>query len=223
MRKICSKCNLELDIDNFSCTKRNEDDACKYYNSWCNNCRSLQNSKRLGLKRRLKPLITETEKQCLKCLNLFDFSNFYPSKRGRLGLSSYCKTCTPRMIPEKSRKHVNKYRQSNRERYLSLHRLHMFARRNNIKIKSDGTVTDDFLRFVYSQTTCCWCNNEIQPKDRTLEHIIELSSGGLHSVHNITMACRSCNSARLNKNNDRQCDSLFSKFIETEKENDNFS
>lgn len=92
-------------------------------------------------------------------------------------VGSKCKTCTPRMIPEKSRKHVNKYRQSNRERYLSLHRLHMFARRNNIKIKSDGTVTDDFLRFVYSQTTCCWCNNEIQPKDRTLEHIIELSSG----------------------------------------------
>lgn len=223
MRKICSKCSLELDIKNFSCIKRNEDGTCKYYNSWCNNCRSSQNSKRLGLKKKPKPLVTENEKQCLKCMMLLNFSNFSPSKRGKLGLSSYCKKCSPRSSSEKSRKYSSKYRQTNREKYLALHRLNMFKRRNNIRAKSDNTVTDEFLRFVYSQITCCWCNIEVPQEDRTLEHIIELSNGGIHSIHNITMACRSCNSARLNRNNDRQCDSLFLKFMEMEKENDNFS
>lgn len=52
-------------------------------------------------------------------------------------------------------------------------------------------------------THCCWCKQEIPASLRTIEHIIELSNGGMHSVHNITMACKSCNSSRVNRNNDQ--------------------
>lgn len=39
----------------------------------------------------------------------------------------------------------------------------------------------------------------IFPSNYSLEHIIELSNGGIHGVSNINMACISCNSSRLNK------------------------
>jgi 5-methylcytosine-specific restriction endonuclease McrA len=214
LQKICSKCKESLSLSSFSCTKRNEDGVCLYYNSWCNSCRTKNNRLRLGLKERPKALITESGKECLKCNIVKPFEEFSPSERGKLNVSAYCKSCTPRATNEYSRLQTSKYREANRERYLAQHRINMFNRRNKVKAQSDGSITDEFLKFLYQQEYCCWCNEHVIESSRTLEHIIELSNGGLHSITNVAMSCFSCNSRRLNKNNNNPCESLFTKFIE---------
>lgn len=215
--KTCSKCNQKVPLKLFSCTKKNEDGTCRYYNSWCNSCRTLNNRKRLNSTERPKSIVSESMKECLRCKILKPFIEFSPSERGKIGLSSYCKNCATRSSKESSRKNTKKYREVNRARYLAQHRINMFNRRNKIKAQTDNTVTDDFLKFLYQQEYCCWCNEYVEESLRTLEHVVELSNGGLHSVSNITMACFSCNSKRLNKNNDNPCESLFSKYMEGNK------
>lgn len=218
--KKCSKCKELKNLDLFSCTKRKEDKSCLYYNSWCKYCRQLAEQQiRLnkGIKEKFKPNITSCTKQCTKCKLIYQLSEFSPSKRGRLGLSSYCKKCTPRGTKEDHREYTRKYREKHKERWRALHRLNMVKRLNNIENTSDGSVTDSFLKFVYAQEFCCWCKNFIEKSKRTLEHIIELTKGGLHSTNNITMACASCNSKRLNKKSEIPLvKSLHDKF---EKEN----
>lgn len=221
MSKVCSKCKIEQPLEKFSCNKRNEDGSCKRYNSWCTSCRTIGNRDRLGLKERPKAEITDNGKECLKCNTIKTLSEFSPSSRGKLQLSAYCKPCTIRATPEKARKYTADYRTRNGPRWRALHRLNMFKRKNLISVLSDGTVTDEILKALYEQVICCWCKDNVAPKQRTLEHIVELSQGGLHSIHNITMACFSCNSKRLNKNSqEKAVTSLFDKL--NKEENDNF-
>lgn len=197
--KTCGKCKTEKTIDKFSCTKRNEDSSCKSYNSWCNKCRTQQNRERLGLKQRIVPKVFEDAKECCGCGFIRRFVHYSPSKRGRLGLSAYCKKCSHKPTKEVAREYTRQYRERYKARWRAKHRLNMLKRISNIKAQSDGTVTDDFLNFVYSQEICCWCNKYIEESKRTLEHIIQLTLGGLHSIKNITMCCNSCNSKKLNR------------------------
>lgn len=210
--KTCSKCKQVKPIEKFSTTKAVDSKGNPRRNSWCNECRVEYNRAKTGAKKKVKPLILDEHKECLKCHDIKHTSEFYPSKRGRLGKSSYCKDCQPRANPEKSRLYTAEYRKRHRERYLASHRLTNYFRRSNIEALSDGTADSEFVKFVYSQNLCCWCNDYIEYNDRTLEHIVELSNGGLHSSSNINMACKSCNSKRLNRLNDNNIESLENKF-----------
>lgn len=214
--KTCTSCKLLLDLSCFSRTTYNPNTDKWYRNSQCNLCRTKGNRIRLGLEERAKPVITDTEKQCLKCLNLLPFDNFSPSSRGRLGLSSYCKECAPRAPKESAREYTRSYRQRHKERTKTAHRLTQYRRRAKQVAASDGSITDEYLAFLYSQENCCWCGEFVEPESRTLEHIQELSNGGSHSVENTNMACFGCNSSRLNKTNENPCESLFTRYKEYE-------
>lgn len=217
MYKICTKCLETKNISVFSCTKKNTDGTCKYYNSWCNFCRTEDNRKRNGSSQKSKATITNIGKSCLRCNVIKPFTEFSPAKRGKLGFSSYCRACQPRASKESARKSTQRYRERHQSRHKAAHRLRMLKRRSNIVALSDGTVTDEFLEFVYAQTICCWCGLVTEKEQRTLEHLVELSSGGLHSIFNINMACRSCNSARKNKDGLHQKEGLGLEFINKEK------
>lgn len=204
--KICSKCKEEKPLDAFSPAKKNEDGTVKYYNSWCNKCRTKNNRERLGLEERPIPIINENSKECLECHNVLPLENFSPSSRGRLGVSSYCKSCANKRFkptPEKVRQASATYRAKHSERWRAAHRVHQFNRKALIKATNDGTVTDEVLKNLLNKETCCWCNNPVPKEFRTIEHIIELSNGGTHSASNLDMACLSCNSARVNKHNNK--------------------
>lgn len=199
--KTCSKCTLSLSLECFSVTKRDITGAPLYYNSWCNSCRTAQNRERLGRCKRPKPLEEVGKKQCLHCQSLLPLEQFSASKRGRGGKSAYCRPCQSERYRDagKSREATARYRLKNSERWKSLHRLHQFKRRHKIEATSDGTVTDEILLQIYNTPLCFWCKEETPQKDRTLEHITELCSGGKHTEDNVTMACKSCNSRRLNR------------------------
>jgi len=201
--KVCSKCGIEQDIDRFSVTKRNEDGSVRYRHSWCNLCRTIQNRDKLGYKEGKRAAVDYAEelKECNHCHVMLPFADFSPSARGSAGLAAYCKPCQVERYydKEKGKLSTQAYRDRNRAWWRALHRIHQFNRRNLIKATEDGTVTNDFVVSVYAKEICYWCGEFTKETDRTLEHIIELSSGGLHSASNITMACLSCNSSRLNK------------------------
>lgn len=45
-------------------------------------------------------------------------------------------------------------------------------------------------------TRCHWCDNPVNLKNSTLEHIIPLARGGLDNANNRTLACKKCNEKR---------------------------
>lgn len=203
MEKMCSKCKNVSDISKFSVTKRNPDGSVKYYNSWCNSCRTKDRRDKEGCCERMKSKVdlVREEKECSHCKQLLAFSQFSPSKRGSAGLSAYCRLCHKARYhdKEKARIATQSYRERNRFHWRVLHRINQFNRRSLIKVTNDGTVTREFIDAIYNKEYCCWCGEFVEPKSRTLEHIIELSCGGKHSSENIDMACFSCNSSRFNR------------------------
>lgn len=201
--KCCTKCLEVKALENFSVTKRNEDGSVRYRNSWCTDCRVTANRERLGYNKLEKSVVDfdNEMKQCACCKEMFPFAEFPPSKRGSANLAAYCKSCARDKYydKEKAKGYTQSYRDRNRNRWRALHRINQFNRRSLIKASEDGTVTNEFVDSIYAEEICYWCKEFTDEEDRTLEHIIELSSGGLHAASNITMACFSCNSARLNK------------------------
>jgi 5-methylcytosine-specific restriction endonuclease McrA len=200
--KKCSKCEIEKDISNFS-------KSGKYYGSWCKECRKISEQERRilkGIKQKVKPVVVgDSHKQCLHCKQILELEFFGDNKRGRLGKHCYCKECYKifhkeirKNNPEKFRTYTKKYRDRRREHWRSLHRIHQFNRKNKIKAQSDGTVTEEFMKNLYATEICFWCKEVIPVDQRTAEHIIPLSSGGVHGISNLTMACISCNSSKFN-------------------------
>lgn len=193
MIRYCKKCDLNKNLTEF--TKK-----AKY----CKNCiRKINNNYALkkGLKLRFIPIISGDSKQCTTCKIIKPLNEFSNSKRGRLGKSAYCKPCASeyqkKYLPKEIRKlKTRKYRNDNREWWRTLHRINQFNRRSKIKAQSDNTVTPDFVKLIYNKKKCYYCNEHTPKKYRTLDHKIPLNLGGLHSIHNIVMACLSCNSTK---------------------------
>lgn len=187
---ICSKCGVAQEPAKFQSV-----------GGWCLGCKAKSERERReknGAKPKLLPKVTEDAKECLKCRTILPLSDFSPSERGRLGLSSYCRECVNLRIKdrEKQRQATATYRLVNREVYLAQHRLNMFKRRTGKEAVSDGSVTEEFLRSLYAKETCRYCRCPVEPKDRTADHLEPLAVGGKHSASNLDMACRSCNSAK---------------------------
>lgn len=204
--KVCSHCKVEKELLHFS---KNG----KYQASWCNECRAkLEQDRRFkaGIKQKIKPIVKDSfHKECLICHVIKSTVDFDRNKRGRLGVGAYCKLCQKSYINDrkklnlakfkaKARKVTQKYRNSHREYWRSLHRLNMFKRRMNQVAQSDGTVTEEFMRLLYAKTYCFWCKKYTPKNKRTAEHLIPLSEGGFHSISNLEMACLSCNCSKKN-------------------------
>ena len=212
--KACTKCGETKEIENFAKSSYNPRTQKWYRNSWCNCCRTADNRKRGEYTKRPKPVVEVDAKECLRCHVVLPLEVFPPSQRGRLGRASYCRACGTRASPEKSRKYTSDYRERHRAKYRAAHRLTQYKRRTNMQAGDDESITNEYLIFLYSQEICCWCGEYVPEDYRTLEHIQELSQGGLHSITNTNMACRSCNSARINRQNNTHCESLLKKYEE---------
>lgn len=209
LEKCCTNCNQVKEIGEFSVTKRNEDGSIKYVASWCKGCKAEKELEKRGGRVKPLPVITEDSKECLDCHTVKHVSEFSPAKRGRLGVSAYCKPCASERVKRdpnyhaKHREHTKAYRTRHSSRWKAMHRIHQFNRKSRIKATDDGTVDDVVLDLIYRLVHCYWCKKETVPEERTLEHVEELSEGGEHTLNNVAMACLSCNSARKG----RKCNS----------------
>jgi 5-methylcytosine-specific restriction endonuclease McrA len=65
--------------------------------------------------------------------------------------------------------------------------------------KDNGTVTKEAIKDLYSTAkTCPYCGIKITRQNRSIDHLEPLSGDGYHSVDNIIVCCRSCNTHKLN-------------------------
>jgi 5-methylcytosine-specific restriction endonuclease McrA len=160
-----------------------------------------KNRRKAGIPAKVFSRLEGEKKLCLGCMEMRNLYWFPTSCRGLGGHGSYCRPCFKRRYGgnrERARKATASYRSRHKERARAAHRLHQFKRRTAQKAQSDGTVTDAAVAALYATEHCYYCMRSIEADYRTLEHKQPLSRGGLHSIANVAMACRECNSAKRN-------------------------
>lgn len=167
---------------------------------YCNKCHAEYEKMRRaskGIKTKVFSYTTENEKFCTKCLSLKPKTQFYKSSSTSDGLSTACKEClTLYADAEKARISTARYRAKNPEKYKAQHRIHQYNRKAKVKATDDGTVTEELLKILYSDTICPYCLSYVEEDERTIEHVVPLSGGGLHSDSNLVMCCNGCNSSK---------------------------
>ena len=193
--KACTKCKESKEDSHFQTYKDKPVGQCRA----CKTAAMVINRAKRGIAARKRSKIIDGRKLCMGCGQFHSLDLFSPSNRGLGGKSAYCKPCAAtRFKPDKQtmRDATQRYRTKNRPRWLSLHRLTQFKRRSLVAASSDGTVTDEFLYELYSQSNCHYCRAVTTEKKRTADHVIPLSKGGGHTASNLVMACSTCNSSK---------------------------
>jgi 5-methylcytosine-specific restriction endonuclease McrA len=62
---------------------------------------------------------------------------------------------------------------------------------------TDGTLTPSVVAGLFAQAKgCAYCHEPMHPRDKTLDHVVPVSKGGIHSITNVVIACKSCNSRK---------------------------
>lgn len=139
-------------------------------------------------------------KECQRCHRIWPLDRFSPTPRGIHGRATYCRPCMAAYMRDRpkhlGRATTQKYRDTHRARWRASHRLNQFFRRSLIAASEDGTVTDGFMRKLYTTEICAYCGMKTPEEDRTADHVIPLSKGGKHSASNMVMACHQCNSTK---------------------------
>lgn len=178
---------------------------------WCRRCKAMDEAERRrarGIPLRKFAALDGSLKTCMQCGVSQPLANFSPSSRGSGGVSSYCRACiNNRKLSDpnrraKARSATAKHRREHRESHLASHRVRMFERRALVKVSMDGSVTEAFLVALYAESICYYCGMDTNEGDRTAEHVIPLSRGGMHVASNLVMACLRCNSAKRDMSED---------------------
>jgi hypothetical protein len=69
-----------------------------------------------------------------------------------------------------------------------------------IAAQSDGTVIPKTLGALFAAAKdCCYCGAPMNWKQKTADHIVPLTQGGLHSMTNLAICCISCNSSKRDR------------------------
>lgn len=69
-----------------------------------------------------------------------------------------------------------------------------------IAAQSDGTVNYKTLGALFAGSKdCCYCGAPLTARQKTADHIVPLTQGGLHSMKNLAICCISCNSSKRDR------------------------
>jgi 5-methylcytosine-specific restriction endonuclease McrA len=109
------------------------------------------------------------------------------------------------------------WRDANKDKIVELGRTYRHAnrrtrliedkqRRDRLAIQNDQTITTEFITELFSKAKSCpYCGkkmfdvSENQKDVKSLDHMIPLSKGGLHSRVNVIVVCQQCNSKKKDK------------------------
>ena len=99
-------------------------------------------------------------------------------------------------VYEQTHKEARRARQRTPEQRMH-HRIRAHKRRALGPIPAGWWET----RLAAQRGRCCYCNKRLNQTTRkaTVEHITPVSKGGNNGVHNLAIACKSCNSRRGNR------------------------
>lgn len=175
----------------------------RHGHGWCTECRRSLNEEwrrnKGEQKKRIRnpSFLMQGLRECFKCDRVLSLDDFYKTKSHPDGYSANCKDCmkTHSAKPEIRKKNTEKVRRLRKEnpRYTEIHRKQQGKRRAWKKNLDSGLDTQEFLDTLYATETCVYCKQFVEPKNRTMDHVIPLKRGGLHHPDNLVMACGSCN------------------------------
>lgn len=159
--------------------------------------------------------------KCKKTKLVEDFSvnNRSPDKR-----RSWCKECFNKQAKSYNKKYVDEnhvhelerhrnYHDENREiinerarirnsedpvpRRNSIHKRRL-NKINQSPISSEKIIFDDWQKLITKHNnSCAYCGTS--DRKLTMDHVVPLSRGGLHSIENLLPACLSCNVSKGNR------------------------
>lgn len=161
-------------------------------------------------------------KECSKCGEEKELSEFYKQNGRGDGLRSHCKTCikeyyaiNKEVIGIKKVEYylVNReviavqkaeHYQVNREiitarvaAYFKTPRGRLASKnawnKRRALIKGGSVTIDELQQLTDSTHNCFYCNLIVTDDNRHIDHFIPLSKGGLHDLDNLVISCSSCN------------------------------
>jgi 5-methylcytosine-specific restriction endonuclease McrA len=172
------------------------------------------------------------EKACSKCKIYKSLLEFYLDKSKPSGLGAYCKECTHARrrkgpgrnnkrgmsVEEKrlksnrassewkkrNREYVNakmrERRQADPAKYAKIKKRSNDKRRAQ-KLSSVGVLPVDYENIIFSLygRVCLKCRSD---RNIEMDHVIPLSTGGIHCITNMQPLCRSCNASKGNRSSD---------------------
>jgi 5-methylcytosine-specific restriction endonuclease McrA len=118
-----------------------------------------------------------------------------PQWRARRMREHYAKSPSSRA---KRDAHARKWAKENPEARRMISLLCAHKRKAQKMATDDGTVTAQSVAALMESFGHC-CAYCLQPGKMTLDHVVPLSKGGPHSIHNLAPACGSCNSSKYNR------------------------
>lgn len=148
-------------------------------------------------------------KTCTKCLETKDFSFFYKQKKGKYGLSSWCKNCFKSYETanrEKQLERTNKYKKANPEKIAAYqkkwnldNKKYKTTAENKRKAKKRNNgvfeIRPKFIKKLYN-SPCFYCGSK---KNIQQDHVLPINKGGPHKEGNLVPACRTCNISKHDK------------------------
>lgn len=70
-----------------------------------------------------------------------------------------------------------------------------------IAANNDGTLTGEVIVSLFRNAThCIYCLKAMRSVEKSLDHVQPLSEGGAHSIHNVVVCCKTCNTRKGRKN-----------------------
>lgn len=100
---------------------------------------------------------------------------------------------------EHSKNVSRKWIKSNTDKIRNYNRTQR-ARRKFALLADESATTQEVKAWIDSQNPiCAYCSIELSENQIQLDHIIPLSKGGLHTIDNFAISCKSCNCSKGNK------------------------
>lgn len=121
--------------------------------------------------------ISTQTKECSSCGLRKPFSDFSPNKGSKDGRQKTCKPCRSAKV------HSGEWNGNLR-------------RQSIIDQRSDGSITTDLMKQMFSVKVCPCCDGWMSRDDKVLDHIIPLKLGGGHTASNVMVLCWTCNSGK---------------------------
>jgi len=122
-------------------------------------------------------------KRCVGCKNYYRDDFFYKSVTTEDGLNRYCKDCC------KVNRSLEAVRKRDKRSKISFRQLH---RARGLRLAADDSITLVEV-FRQSRGRCGICNEWVQPKQASIDHVFPLTLGGTHTWDNVQLTHLICN------------------------------